>query len=317
MAQATIKYFQYVIGQGRSRQPRSPIPGAYPPGLGPVLCYAQQPPNTYVPGTAFTAPYPIPPAGLYCISNYMFGFQSVTGLVEGGQISSNILAPCSGTVGAADIIVTNVYVPSGGTGPQGENGAIIDAFNAETGEFCDDTFVTVSPDETGNLTTSGNVLGWVNSEANNETIIAFGHITPSNVYFQKWEIVEGTGDGTDSASGSSLTVGINTNPYAFAFYHNQKALFKEFKDFKEIEKPHILDNPVKDLGAEIPKLKDSEGDPWGYLNVIDPALRASLKIFTDKLSALEKQVKELGQSFIRIQERPDVGKKLGQGGDRG
>ena len=118
MPQATIKYLQYVIGAGRSRQPRSPIPGTYPPGLGSVPCYAQQPPNTYVTGSAFTAPYAIAPAGLSCIANEQFAFQSVTGLVEGGQISTNISSPCSGTVGSADIVVLNVYAPfGGGTGP--------------------------------------------------------------------------------------------------------------------------------------------------------------------------------------------------------
>src|SRR4051794_35853824 len=122
MPQATIKCLQYVTGPGRSRQPRSPMPGAYPPGLGPVPCYSQQLPNTYVTGTLFTAPFPLPPAALPCISNYLFAFQSVTGLVEGGQISTDITAACSGHVGASDIVVTNVYVPPGGTGPGGESG---------------------------------------------------------------------------------------------------------------------------------------------------------------------------------------------------
>jgi hypothetical protein len=226
-------------------------------------------------------------------------------------MSSDIMTPCTGIVGNDPIVVTNVYVPvGGGTGPGGENGAIIDAFNMETGEFCDDTFVTVSPDANGNLTSQGNVLGWVNSEANVENITAYNHILPSDKYFQKWDIVEGTGDSSDTASLAVLTVGKNTNPYAFAFY-SKPAKSSRFWE----NKPDIIDRPVKDLGAEIIKWKDAagEGDPWRNY-VVDPAEKLKMQTLIDKVSALEQQVKQLGQSFIKIQERPAVGKEIAEKG---
>jgi len=289
------------------------MPGVYPPGLGPIVCYSQQPPNTYVTGTPFTAPFPFPPAGLPCIPDYRFAFQSVTGLVEGGQISTNIMAPCSGTVGTSPILVTNVYIPPGGTGPGGESGAIIDAFNAETGQFCDDTFVTVSPDSGGNLTSSGNVYGWVSSQGGDETITAYTHIMPSDMYFHDWQIVEGTGTSADNASGAALTVGAGTNPYAFAFYgRQQKSFYKDIKDLMKewlADKPVTIDSPRKDLASELPKWKDAagEGDPWK--NIGGP-VEQTIQGLVDKVSNLEQQIKEMGQSFIRIQERPVVGKEI-------
>lgn len=303
----TIKYLQYVTGPGRSRQPRMPMPGAYPPGLGTIPCYIQQPPNTLTPVTAFTAPYPIDPAGLPCIPGYKFAFQSVTGLEEGGLISTDILSPCAGTVGTEDVVVLNVYVPAGGgTGPAGENGAVIDAFNVETGNFCDDDFVTVVPDSGGALTTSGNVLGWVNSQGGNLTVTAYSYISPSNKYFQRWEIVPGTGNATDSVSGSALMVGQNTNPFAFAFYTGPKKNF--FKEF--------LEKPRKDLEKEIPKnWKDAayEFRPWDiYSNPVDERITGLI----EKISGLEKQIQTLGQAFIRLQERPEVGKEIAKKGGK-
>lgn len=313
MPLVTIKYLQYVVGAGRSRQPRMPVPGVYPPGLGPIVCYAQQPPNTLMSGTAFVAPYPIAPAGLACIPNYKFAFQSVTGLVEGGRISSNIMVPCSGTVGSDDVVVLNVYIPAGGTGAGGGNGAVIDAFNAETGNFCDDTFVTVSPDASGALTTSGNVLGWVDSQGGNLTINAYAHIMPSNMYFLNWEIVVGTGGAGDSVSNQNLMVGQNSNPYAFAFYgQNDKNILKDLM----IEKHRFVDNPVKEWIKEIPKSwKDAayEVRPWDDLGYpVD-----KIQPMVDKIAELEKQVQILGQAFIRLTERPNVGKDIGKGGKHG
>jgi hypothetical protein len=227
------------------------------------------------------------------------------------------MSPCAGTVGAVDIVVLNVYVPAGGTGPGGANGAVIDAFNIETGEFCNDDFVTVSPDADGSLTNSGNVLGWVNTQASNETITALGHISPSNMYFKKWEIVDGA-----SQTNHALAVAKNSNTYAFAFYGNiikqffkeLKEHIKEFKEHKEwlIDKPVIVDTPVK----QVPEIKDPklirEGDPWGR-DVWDPGEKLKIQTLIDKISSLEANVKMMGQSFIKTADRPNVGKEISKG----
>jgi hypothetical protein len=270
-----------------------------------------------VAGTSFAAPYS--PDHFNCGSDatLYFAFQSVTGLVEGGQVSSDPNNPCHGTVGVLPITVINVYIPLGsGTGSGGENGAVIDAFNEETGSFCDDTFVTVAPDSNGSLTNSGNVFGWVNS-AKAETIKALSPISPSNVYFHKWTIVPETKDATDSFAGDTLTVGKNTNPYAFAFYG---ALNKSFvKDIKDglVEKFHIKEMtkdrlPDKYLSKEVIKenkeFAGGEGDP--YRDLGDPAYLGVIRVLTDKLEALEKKMGQLGTSFIKSQERPAVGRDI-------
>jgi len=330
MPQATVRCLQYAIGAGRRRQPRSPVPGAYPPGLVSIPAYIEQPPNTFVTGTAFTAPYPPPQFPLTGSGPTVlhFAFQSVTGLIEGGKSSTDLNNPCQGTVGSSPINVLNVYIPfGGGTGPGGENGAIIDAFNEETGSFCDDTFVTVSPDASGELTNSGNVYGWVASAAT-ETIHALPHISPSAIYFHAWEIIEGTGNATDSVSGADLTVGKKTNPYAFAFYGvRHKEHMKDFKDLKEAkDKENYKDNLQ---GEKIQQADNFAGKvPYDNLkrigdvidqgggDVVNPATQVILEQFKDKISSLENQISKMGKTFIKVQERPAVGKEIAKKGKK-
>ncbi len=295
MPQAIVKCLQYITGPGRRRQPRSPVLGGYPPGLGPVSCYVQQPPNTYVAGTQFYAPYP--PGQFQCGSDPVlkFAFQSVTGLNEGGLLSIDPNNPCQGTVGTLPITVLNVYVPIGGIG---EPGAVIDAFNMQTGTLCDDTFVSVVPDDsTGSLTSSGNVYGWVSS-AHTESITAYTHIVPSNLSFQNWGIVAGTGDSSDTVSGNLFTLGQGTSPYAFAFYIPPDKSYLE-------NKPQYMDI-LKSISADYFHFPVDPGDPeYGMLQRI-----------SEKLSIFEKQINELGQAFIRISERPAVGKEIAKKGKK-
>lgn len=62
---------------------------------------------------------------------------------------------------------------------------------------------------------------------------------------------------------------------------------------------------IKDLAAEIPKLKDNEGDnpAWRYG---DPAWVQVLGMIVQRSDQLQQQITEL-RSFIRAQERPQVG----------
>ena len=88
-------------------------------------------------------------------------------------------------VGAQNIVVLVVYAPAGGGPGPGGSGATIDSFDTTTGNLFNDTFVTVSPDPSGTLTTSGNVEGFVATN-NAETITALSPTSPTGVDFIEW-----------------------------------------------------------------------------------------------------------------------------------
>jgi hypothetical protein len=142
-------------------------------------------------------------------------FTSLTGCIEGGQITQSPTAPLNGTVGTAPIVQLNVYIPHSGFGPDGQPGALIDAFDVTSGQFVDDVFVKVSPD--ADLTDDANNLGALSSK-NKETVTAYPEIQTANANFDNWIILIGTGDSTDSIAKNVLTVGKNSNVAAFAFY---------------------------------------------------------------------------------------------------
>ncbi|HKD32315.1 MAG TPA: kelch repeat-containing protein [Gaiellaceae bacterium] len=79
---------------------------------------------------------------------------------------------------------------------------------------------------------------------------------------------------------------------------------KEHKEFKENFKAEI-DVAYKGVLADIPKLKDAEGDPWErYAG--DPGWLAAMRAIAERADQLTEQVEEL-RSFIRPEERPDLG----------
>jgi hypothetical protein len=79
---------------------------------------------------------------------------------------------------------------------------------------------------------------------------------------------------------------------------------KEHKELKENIKAEV-DIYHKGLLADIPKLKDAEGDPWQQ-SVGDPAWLAAVRLLAERADQLEEQVQQL-RSFIRPEERPDLG----------
>jgi hypothetical protein len=146
---------------------------------------------------------------------YSFGFVNISGGTGGGQTSVKHTQPLSVTVGTAPILVMVVYVAQEGSG----SGASIDAFDESTGSLVDDTFVTVSPDANGALTTSGNTEGWVVT-TNTETIAAHAHITPTNADFDKWVVLESN---NLPPAGVNLKVNGGTSVIALAVYKDTPA----------------------------------------------------------------------------------------------
>jgi hypothetical protein len=152
---------------------------------------------------------------------YNFAFVNISGGTPPGAtslVSTEQAGPVA--VSNSNIVVLYVYLPPAGIG-NGDYGATIDSFDEDTGNLFDDTFVTVAPDPTGALTTSGNVEGWVDTTANTETITALSPTSPTGVDFDQW-VVLGIGDASPptgvTISSSNLTVAQSTSVSALAFY---------------------------------------------------------------------------------------------------
>ena len=103
-----------------------------------------------------------------------------------------------------------------------------------TGSLFNDIFVSVSPDPGGELTRSGNDLGFVSTAANEEAITALSP-TSSGVLFDQWNVFAppgantagpgapgplrpGAGRAPVNVDGSVLTVAKDTSVIALAFY---------------------------------------------------------------------------------------------------
>lgn len=150
-------------------------------------------------------------------------------------------------VGDADIVVSKIYVPTGG-GPNTSNPVLyVDAFNVTTGLFIDNDFVTVNLNGTPNqiLTTTVNIDGIVPTKnVSNEHVMAFTNIGADQA-FVKWELLAGD---TETNTGTDLTAGNNTTAYYLAFYQTpEKFNFK--KDFGNYAQwRHVLPGEAQDGG---------------------------------------------------------------------
>jgi hypothetical protein len=293
MANFIEKNMQYFIGQGRSRIPRMPMPSASnPPGLlsigGPHIIVQNAQGGT----TCFSVP-PAPTQIVNGVTLY-YAFTSMSGGAEGGATTTDINQQLIQTTASAfqDVIQLNVYIPHGGYGPNGGPGAIIDAFDETTGMFVDDMFVSVTPDQGGALTHDANYLGAF-STAKTEVVNAYNSIAPSNIGFDKWMIMPGTGDNTDTVSGNDFTAGKGTNVVSFAFY-------KVYPKHKELYK-EIGDRPLKEISADILPYID-KGDPAWVIRQV--------AVITEKVAALEQRISQLGSAFIKEQNRPAVGAEI-------
>ena len=213
MPQLTLNYVVYTGIGMHTRQPRNT--SAYG-GFTPIDSLSGSPGNLG-PGT-FKVTLGMMPKQITDTTGsppvtYTLAFVNVSGGTNGGQTSFDPnTPPGSATVGSDPIVALFVYLPP--PGGSGIPGASIDAFDETIGSLVDDTFVTVSPDPDGSLTTSGNVDGWV-STAGNETIAAYSHIAISNADFERWVSVTGP---PTPAAGLNFVADQNTNPVVLALY---------------------------------------------------------------------------------------------------
>jgi hypothetical protein len=211
MSTLTYQYVYFASGP-HTRQPRSSS------GPGGFTLIQTLPGGTLSSGDTFVAGAQ-PSSETVDGNTFPFAFVSVSGGTQGGvtSLQANVPAP-SVTVGSADIVVLVVYAPTGGGGIGG-SGATIDSFDIATGSLFDDTFVSVSPDSSGALTTSGNVEGYVDTTNSAETITALSPTTPTNVNFVRWLTLPST-----VSTSESLAVDAGVSVSALAFYNKPPAV---------------------------------------------------------------------------------------------
>jgi Kelch motif protein len=87
-----------------------------------------------------------------------------------------------------------------------------------------------------------------------------------------------------------------------------KELKWEIKEVKEVILENKREEDVLKLVVEIPKLKDSEGDPFTQYG-IDPAWMRVIGQIAERADELQEQVLQL-QAFIRGEERPKLGEDV-------
>jgi hypothetical protein len=86
-----------------------------------------------------------------------------------------------------------------------------------------------------------------------------------------------------------------------------RKIWKELKwEIKENFKREV-DVYLKTIVAEIPKLKDNEGDPWQRY-VGDPEWLKAVQLIAERADELQQEVMEL-RAFIRKEERPQLGEE--------
>ncbi|HTW36543.1 MAG TPA: hypothetical protein VMD53_18135 [Rhizomicrobium sp.] len=225
--------YVYLASGPHMRQPRSTgVNGFYPIQSN---SGGQETPNDkFTPG--------LPPCGLSAVShqlrhgiqvttvtNYMFMFMSLNGgsPTQAGNPAAVQSFTCMGQppsiyVENAPIQVLVVYTPTGGGGGE-DSGATIDSFNATAGVLFDDTFVSVAPDATGTLTTSGNTNGWVDTWNSAEEITALQPTIewPTKNHrsdtFTDW--VSSNGSGSTASTNPALAVNKEQSVTAIAFYN--------------------------------------------------------------------------------------------------
>lgn len=217
-----------------------------------------------------------------------FAFWSITGDANGATVTSSLST--SATIGNQDVNATAWYIESGGTGP-GTPGVWIDAFDVALGDFVDDDFVTVAPDDAAkSLTALANNDGFLATAAA-ETAQAFGAIHA--VPFDLWKVVVPG----PTAAAANLSAAIRTGGVAFAFYLAKKGPNLKIDSRQFAESVKILWGVIQDGGGGTDHGPVGPWDPLiGQLMAglaqsqlavgLDPAFRA------DAMALSAKQVRE-------------------------
>ncbi len=264
--------------------------------ISPVTSSTQTLGDTYHPSKAFS---PIPwtdSAGN--AHNGIFAFWSVTGGTDGALVTTDSqLLPIK--VGNTDIIATAWYIETGGGGSGGGPGVSIDAFDVNIGNFVDDDFVKVQPDDASHsLTTIGNNEGFI-STISAEDIIAFNSI--HSVPFFDWKIVVPSTGVLNS--GEDLHAPSNSSSIAFAFYKTPS--------------PRVIQTPpANSVWVSYGVTVDAGGptghgpvDPWGPF-VLELAAGLALGQIAEKVSPkLRSQVLEIAAKQVALASE-SIGKKM-------
>jgi hypothetical protein len=171
------------------------------------------PPSVLTAGDTFQPTWAPPTLPGPASTTLYFAFWSVTGGTNGAYISTANTPP-SATAGSSDITATAWYIPEGGTGTPGGPGVLIDAFDVSIGNFVDDDFVTVQPDDASHtLTAQANNDGFVPTTAA-EDIQAYNSLPIEGVPFSTWNVFVGS----ESVTNRDLNPTVNSSAVAFAFY---------------------------------------------------------------------------------------------------
>jgi hypothetical protein len=163
-------------------------------------------------------------------TNYNFSFQLISGVPLATPVWPHTKPPFLTLSGSSFVTYLGVYLPSSGKHNGGTPGASIDALDITTGQLiignAQGNFVTVY-DEPGNavdasLTESGNVYGWVPTNATEAKITALGMLGLNGPGFCGWlDLLNPPANGIlPSANDLSFTAHKNQSYYRLACYYN-------------------------------------------------------------------------------------------------
>jgi hypothetical protein len=229
LVSVTYKYVLY-RDFNSTRQPRGANSGFTQLLLVPGGQYAQ--------GSAYMFPGPSLPQTIFDPTfnfNFQFAFVNVSGGVgpEQNNPSTDCTKVPSVTVGTAPIVVLAVYAEitppfPEPTGPLGQSGANIDAFDLTSNELVNNTFVasvTSPAGPLGGMPAAANTSGRVNTSTGAQTITALRHIAPAagiappvvTADFVQWIQA---GSQQMPPAGLDFIANQGTSPLAFACYRS-------------------------------------------------------------------------------------------------
>jgi hypothetical protein len=226
-----------------------------------------------------------------------------------------------------------VWVPSGG-GPGGGY-VLIDAFDSTINDFIpDDPFVEVStadvngttytpaPYPSDPLSAAANDMGYFGVAQNMKVKISAIDPLVGPKPFTDWLSITTTGMATvGQGNPHECIVYYGDVVVAYAVYREPAGKAHIQKEVKDViaegkfgtpwayEKPQVLDTPIKQVGDNIGP-PPVEGDlPYALAQISQRlgAIEQFIPALTARLGAVEQQV---GQAFIRSQERPAVGEQI-------
>ena len=279
MAQVPLTYSYVSLGPSGPHERR---PVRTPGGPGGFTLIEQKSGGTLQTGDRFQIGIPLPATQTVKGATLNFWFVNVSGgQPSGSQISFDNLNPPPFVIVESDPInVLALYVPTGGGGTspgRGTPGATIDSFDETTGSLFNDIFVSVAPDPGGELTRSGNDLGFVSTAANEEAITALSP-TSSGVNFDQRNVLglpganperpgapaglglrPGAGRAPVNVDGRVLSVAKDTSVIALAFYkapsQEQQMCTEAARSFQQVinnhDTPRLTPAQLSDIRATL------------------------------------------------------------------